>query len=172
MANTRNKTEVAQDGVAWTPSSDTAKIITESSAWDQACGDLTDDEVEKRISEYFSICASRGELPIFETLCLYLDISDDEGLEWSRGENCSVRRKKLMKKALTRMKAIEGKGLYSGVVPYVPSIWRSKQYFGYREPDPKITLQSANPLKELPSAESVAQRYLVDVAETDAENEQ
>lgn len=163
------KTETAENGQTRTPKNDTAKMISDSSYWDQEVGELTDDEVAAKISEYFSLCAHKGEFPIFETLCLFLGISDEEGLEWSRGENCSVRRKKLIARALTRMKAIEGKALYANAIPYVPSIWRSKQYFGYREPDPKITLQSASPLKELPSASSVAERYLTDVAETDAE---
>ena len=165
------KPEVAENGRTKTPINDTAKIIDESSAWDLGIGELNDDQVRTRIGEYFSLCASRGELPIFETLCLYLDISDEEGLEWSRGENCSQARKKMMQKALTRMKAIEAKASQKNMIPIANYIWRGKQYFGYREPDPKITLQSANPLKELPSAATVAEKYLVDVAETEAEEE-
>ena len=165
----KRRSDVAENGTTDTPINDIAKLISESSAWDLDAGELTDDQVSAKMGEYFSLCVSKGELPIFETLCLFLGISDEEGLEWSRGENCSARRKKLMQKALTRMKAIEGKALYSGQLPYVPSIWRSKQYFGYREPDPKITLQTGSPLKELPSAASVAEKYLSDVSDSEEE---
>lgn len=161
------KPETAEKGTTKTPKNDWAKLISDASEWDVTDEELTDDQVAQRIGEYFNICVSKGEAPIFETLCLFLGVSDEEGMEWTRGENCSVRRKRLMLKAVTRMKAIEGKASQQNMIPIANYIWRGKQYFGYREPDPKITLQNASPLKELPSADAVAKIYLADVAESE-----
>lgn len=161
------KTEYAEKGQTQTPTNEIAKLITESSAW-VSSKVKTDDEVEARIDQYFNLCVSKGELPIFETLALYLGVDDETLKRWLLGDGCTTRRKESLQLALTRMKAVEGKGLYSGAVPYVPSIWRSKQYFNYKEPDSKLTLQmGGSPLKELPTAEGIAAAYLNDYAESE-----
>lgn len=159
------KTTVAENGTTSSPKNDIAALINEASQWVLPPIE-TDDELEKRIGEYFNLCVSKGELPIFETLSLYLGVSDDEALKWVSGDNCSNKRKRLMQMALTRMKAIEGKAMYANKLPYVPSIWRSKQYFGYREPTNELKLiGDSSPLKELPTAEGVARAYLTDIEE-------
>ena len=159
------RTEYAEKGQTSTPVNKIAKLIAESSAWLNSRV-KNDSEVDTRIEEYFNLCVSKGELPMFETLALYLGIDDETLKKWMLGDGCSTRRREALQYALTRMKAIEGKGLYSGDVPTVPSIWRSKQYFGYKEPNNDITLHMENnPLKELPSGEGILEAYLGDFAE-------
>ena len=163
------KPAVAQDGKTTAPKNDIARLINETSEWVNSTVE-TDDELEGRIGEYFNLCVSKGEYPIFETMALYLGVSDDEALRWVNGEGCSTRRHRIMKVALTRMKAIEGKAMYANKLPYVPSIWRSKQYFGYREPTNELKLVGeTSPLKELPSAEGVARAYLNEYEEGEEE---
>lgn len=169
MATTKKKTEYAENGQTSTPINEVAELINAVSAWKQpACE--TEDEVEQRIGEYFNLCVLKGEMPLFETLCLYLGISDDKGKEYIQGEGCSGRMTSLMQNALTVLKATEGKAVYKGMIRDVPYIWRSKQYFGYREPNSKLEdLLAGNLLKDLPSAASVAQRYLEDFDESEEE---
>lgn len=163
------KPAVAQNGTTTSPKNDIAKLINETSQWVQTPIE-SDDELDRRIGEYFNLCVSKGELPIFETMSLYLGVSDDEALRWVSGDGCSNKRKRLMQVALTRMKAIEGKAMYANMLPYVPSIWRSKQYFGYREPTSELKLiNDTSPLKELPSAEGVAKAYLEDIEQGEEE---
>ena len=164
---TKKKIEFAENGQTASPINEVAGIINSVSAWKQsACKD--EDEVEKRIDEYFNLCVLKGEMPLFETLCLYLGISDDKGMEYAHGENCSSRMSMLIQCALTFMKATEAKAVYAGKMPYVPYIWRSKQYFGYREPNSKLEdLLTASVLKDLPSASSIATRYLDDLEESE-----
>lgn len=168
---TKSKTEHAENGQTTTPKNDIAKLINSVSAW--AMPEIkSDDEAEARIGEYFNLCVSKGEMPMFETLCLYLGISDDKGKGYCQGEGCSSRLAKLMQNALTRLKAVEGKAVYAGAIRDVPYIWRSKQYFGYREPNSKLEdLLAGNLLKELPSASSIAQRYLADYDESEVGEE-
>ena len=166
----KKKTEFAENGRTDTPVNEIASLISEVSLWGNTPAE-DDETVEKRVGEYFNLCASKGEIPIFETLCLYLGTDDETGLAWSRGEGCSSKRKHVLQSALTRMKAIEGKASQRNMIPIATYIWRGKQYFGYREPDPKITLQTQDPLKELPSAISIAQAYLADAEESEAEAE-
>ena len=170
MATPKKKTEYAENGQTATPVNEAAEIISEVNFWGKP--EVADDEeAERRIDEYFNLCVSKGEMPMFETLCLYLGISDDKGKEYAQGEGCSGKMTRLIQGALTRLKAIEGKAVYKGIIRDVPYIWRSKQYFGYREPNSKIEdLLLGNVLKDLPSAESIAQRYLEDITE-DAESE-
>ena len=137
MATSKKKTEVAENGQTQTPVNDVAQILNSVSAWAQKeCA--SDEELEQRISEYFNLCVLKGEMPMFETLCLYLGTSDDTGKGWIAGDGCSSRRSKAMQNALTMLKAAEGKAVYAGKIRDVPYIWRSKQYFGYKEPGTKL----------------------------------
>lgn len=158
-------TEYAENGQTQTPKNDISKIISSVNAWTKTeCAD--DDEAEKRIGEYFNLCVSKGEMPMFETMCLYLGLSDEKGKQYASGEGCSGRMTKLIQNALTVLKATEGKAVYAGQIRDVPYIWRSKQYFGYREPNSKIEdLLIGNVLKDLPSEASIARRYLEDIDE-------
>ena len=157
--------EYAQNGQTATPKNDIARLISDVNAWSRPeCA--SDEEAEKRIEEYFNLCVSKGEMPLFETMCLYLGISDDKGKEYAIGEGCSGKMTKLIQNALSRLKAIEAKAVYKGIIRDVPYIWRSKQYFGYREPNSKIEdLLLGNVLKDLPSPQSIAERYLTDIEE-------
>lgn len=172
MANSNYKksgTEYADRGQASAPKNDISKLIGESSAWVRTRVEK-DEEVDSRIDEYFNLCASKGELPIFETLALFMGVDDETLKKWLVGDGCTTRRKDALQLALTRMKSIEGKAMYQNLVPYVPSIWRSKQYFGYKEPDSKLTLNvGGSPLKELPTAEGIAAAYLSDIVESEEE---
>lgn len=165
----QKKTTVAENGRTTSPKNDIAALINETSGWVQPPVE-SDEELDNRIAEYFNLCVSKGELPIFETLSLYLGVSDDEALRWVAGDGCSNKRKRSLQLALTRMKAVEGKAMYANKLPYVPSIWRSKQYFGYREPTNELKLiGESSPLKELPSAEGIAKAYLTDIEEGEEE---
>ena len=164
---TKKKTEYAQNGQASDPKNEVAKLISDTSAWSKP-EIADDDEAEKRIGEYFNLCALKGEMPMFETLCLYLGISDEKGKSYVQGESCSGKLAKLMQNALTVLKAVEGKAVYAGQIRDVPYIWRSKQYFNYREPNSKLEdILAGNLLKELPSTQSIAQKYLADFDETE-----
>lgn len=162
--------DFAENGQANKPINDIAEIINSVNAWAKPeCA--SDEEAEERIGEYFNLCALKGEMPLFETMCLYLGISDDKGKEYASGEGCSGKMTKLIQNALTVLKATEGKAVYAGKIRDVPYIWRSKQYFGYREPNSKIEdLLLGNVLKELPSEASIAKRYLEDI-EGDEDND-
>lgn len=165
------KTEFAEGGQTATPKNDIAEIINSVSAWKKPAY-KDEDEAEARVAEYFNLCVLKGEMPLFETLCLYLGISDDKGQEYARGENCSGRMAALMQHALTMLKAMEGKAVYAGKIRDVPYIWRSKQYFGYREPNSKLEdLLAMNVLKDLPSASVVATKYLDDFEESEVQDE-
>lgn len=163
----RKKQTVAENGVVDDPKDEVAELLNEVSMWsrDEVS---SDEDAEARIGEYFNLCASKGEMPLFETLCLYLGISDDKGKEYAAGEGCSGKMTRLIQTALTTMKAAEAKAVYKGKIRDVPYIWRSKQYFGYREPNSK--LEDAllnNVLKELPPVSSIAARYVLDVEESE-----
>lgn len=164
------KPEVAQNGQTARPINEYAEIINDVNFWNkEECA--SDDEAEQRIDEYFNLCVSKGEMPLFETMCLYLGISDDKGKQFASGEGCSGRMTRLIQNALSRLKAIEAKAVYQGLIRDVPYIWRSKQYFGYREPNSKIEdLLLGNVLKDLPSPQSIAQKYLTDIEEEGEEN--
>ena len=167
---TKKKTDYTQDGISSNPVNEVAEIIGAVNAWKQKPIE-TDDEAEARIGEYFNLCAAKGEMPLFETLCMYLGLSDDKGMQYARGEGCSTRMATMMQNALTTMKAVEGKAVYAGMIRDVPYIWRSKQYFGYREPNSKLEdLLAQNLLKDLPSAQNIAQKYLDDYDESETED--
>lgn len=163
------KTDYAENGQTPKPVNEIAEILNQVNAWAKPeCA--SDEEAEQRIDEYFNLCVLKGEMPLFETMCLYLGISDDKGKGYAQGEDCSSKMTKLIQTALTKLKATEGKAVYKGLIRDVPYIWRSKQYFNYREPNSKLEdLLTGNLLKELPSTASIAQKYLEDIEEDDIE---
>ena len=171
MATKSKKIEYAEGGVASEPINDVAKLISAVNAWSKPeFKDVA--EAERRIGEYFDLCALKGEMPLFETLCKYLGISDDKGMQYARGEGCSSKLAQMMQNALTTMKAVEGKAVYAGMIRDVPYIWRSKQYFGYREPNSKIEdLLAQSLLKDLPNPQMVAQKYLADFEESEVDDD-
>ena len=161
------KTEYAENGQTPNPKGEIAEMLNAVNAW--AMPEFADDdEAEQRLSEFFNLCVLKNELPMFETMCLYLGISDDRGKEIANGENCSGRLTRLFKSALTKVKAVEGKAVNAGKLRDVPYIWRSKQYFGYREPTSKLEdMLAGSLLRELPTSANIAKRYLEDAEDVD-----
>lgn len=170
MANTRSKTSVTEDGVNSAPKDPYGKLINNASFWIREEVD-TDEEIEARATEFRNLCAARSELPIVENFCLFLGVSLDKARDWLKSDAISAKRKKVLGAVITWSAAVLTQAWQQGLIGDVKYIWYSKQWYGMREPEATINIGGANPLKELPSVASVAERYLVDVAETEAEEE-
>lgn len=171
MATKKPTTEFAQGGVASKPVNEIAEIISQTSEWQKpACKD--DEEVLARISEYQNLCALRGHAPYIEDLCLYLGISKDRMHNWKTGEGCSKIVKEAIELALTWILSIDNKLTDQGKKPYVMRIWNGKQWHDEREPNSKLEdLLQASLLKDLPSQQSIAQRYLEDFDESEVDDD-
>lgn len=171
MATKKSKTEYSEGGRASHPKTDIGKRISDTSAWlRNKCA--SDDEVLARIAEYRDLCALKEEYPSVENLCLYLGISYVEMREWRSGEKCSKKVKDAIDICFTWILSLDNQRANANEMPYVMRIWGGKQNHGEREPNSKLEdLLAGSLLKELPSASNVAQRYLEDYDESEADDD-
>lgn len=163
----KTKTDYTESGQKSKNHTDIGKIITETSAWARpAC--KTDQEIVERIAEYQNLCAAKETPPYIEDLCLFLGISTETMHEWRRGETCSNTVKAAIDQAFTWVLSIDNKLTDAQKKNYVMRIWQGKQWHGEREPNSKLEdLLAVNLLKDLPSTQSIATKYLEDITETE-----
>lgn len=170
MAKYHKKQSIAENGMTDDPTNVYGELINNASFWIREEA-TTDAEIDARAVEFRNLCASRSELPIVENFCLFLGTTLDTVRNWIKSDNVSQKRKAVLGAVITWAAAIWTQAWHKGIVRDVTYIWYSKQWYGMREPDTTINLGGANPLKELPSAASVAQAYLVEVEETNVGEE-
>lgn len=123
-----------------------------------------DEEVAERCSEYIARCVERATmLPTCEALSLWLGTTLHQLRKWKNGTECSAERKEAVQGVITWISVVWLDARQKGIIKPADFIWYSKQWFEMREPDVHAVIDIADPRKELPSAASVADKYLEDV---------
>lgn len=93
----------------------------------------TDEQVEKRIDEYFAFCQSHAMRPGLETLALALGVCRTTLWNWRQGIKCSAMRKEIINRAVTYIAACLESLSTSGELNPVMSIWLMKNWLGYKD---------------------------------------
>lgn len=173
MARTKKETQTdfTEDGQKSTTHSEIGKIISNTSAWIRpACKD--EDEIIKRIGEYQNLCAAKEEAPYIENMCLYLGISKEQIQDFRKGEGCTNELKQEIDKAFTWILSIDNQLVDKGKKNVVSRIWNGKQYHNEREPNNRLEdLLAVNLLKDLPSSQNIARKYLEDYSDSEDDEE-
>ena len=114
--------------------------------------DVTDDEMEERIEEFFRWCVDTGTGPTMERFALAIGTTRETIRRWRNGIGCSDARKYMMQQAVEMMAAYDADMVLKGKMPVVPYIFRGKNYYDME--DNKRVIVDAN-IEKVQSAESL-----------------
>lgn len=122
----------------------------------------TDDEAEERIKMYFDICGKLGIRPGIETLSLSLGVTRQTLHRWTRGEDCSPRRRELIEGARQYIAGFLEQCLLSGKGSTVGCIFAAKNWLGYKDATTIEDLRSPTRYANL-SPEQIAEQIEKDI---------
>jgi len=149
--------------------SEMATLISAARKWAKNPPCKDDTEVMCRIEKFWDTCEETGEIPTWTNLAMCLGVNSMTINEWERGTHCSKERSRMIQEQRDMFRTIQDTLALTGKTAPVPYIWQSKQHLGYREPSTKIEIEQVSPLEELPTLETVEQKYFdiipVDVIE-------
>jgi len=114
--------------------------------------DVTDDEMEERIEEFFRWCVDTGTGPTMERFALAIGTTRETVRRWRNGIGCSDERKYMMQQAVEMMAAYDADMVLKGKMPVVPYIFRGKNYYDME--DNKRVIVDTN-IEKVQSAESL-----------------
>lgn len=93
----------------------------------------TDEEVERRVDEYFLFCQERQNRPGIEGLCLALSVSRTTIFNWGHGVNCSKRRQEAINKAKMFINAFLEQSSLRGKISPPTAIFLMKNWMDYKD---------------------------------------
>lgn len=93
----------------------------------------SDEEVAKRIDEYFEFCQRTGVRPGIESLCLALHISRTTLFNWNSGLGCSENRKEIIHRAKSFIASFLEQAMSRGKISPPSGIFLMKNWLGYKD---------------------------------------
>ena len=137
---------------------DARQILSEVMRWMKMPRVESDEECAERLEYFFAKCIENGERPTVEKMCLSLGTTKQTVFRWENGENCSERRRDLIKKAKLALAAYDAGLAITGKMNPVPYIFRAKNYYGMTD-EQQVVITPNNPLGENTSAAEIAEKY-------------
>ncbi len=116
----------------------------------------TDEEVERRINQFFVLCQTSSIRPGIESLSLALGVSRQTLYKWSNGDGCSQRRQEAVKSGKRFIWAFIEQCNLSGKINPASGIFLLKNWLGYKD---TLSFEEASPnegKKRLLSREELA----------------
>lgn len=116
----------------------------------------TDNEIRKRIDEYFTFCQQSSIRPGIESLCMALHISRTTLFNWNNGTNCSGECQELIQSAKSFIGAYIEQAMLGGKISPPSGIFLMKNWLSYKdaisieESIPNTTEKRALSAAELP----------------------
>lgn len=92
-----------------------------------------DDEIQKRINEYFDFCENSSIRPGIESLSLALHVSRITLFNWSNGSGCSRKCQESIMTAKGFISAFLEQATMQGKLNPVSSIFLMKNWLGYKD---------------------------------------
>lgn len=93
----------------------------------------TDDEVAKRIDDYFDFCQYSSIRPGIESLCMSLHISRTTLFRWNNGNDCSPYRQELIQSAKSFIGAFLEQAMLGGKISPPSGIFLMKNWLSYKD---------------------------------------
>lgn len=128
------------------------------------------EQVQKRVDEYFQICAERGMKPSVSGLAMALGTDRRRLWEWVNGKNEGKPRAvtDTLKKAYQILNFAMEEYMQNGKINPVSGIFLMKNNFGYKDQS-EVVLTPNNPLGEATDRSTLEQKYLDALPSGDAE---
>lgn len=121
----------------------------------------SDEELEQRLSDYFTYCAANDIIPTVEEMCLYTGYSAFTVHDWETGrrKGFSPETAQIIKKAKSFLAVFDAKMVITGKLNPVAYIFRAKNYYGMKDQQ-DITVSPADPLGDTLTREEIAKRLM------------
>ena len=94
---------------------------------------VTNEELSKRIDEYFSFCQRTGTRPGIESLCLALHISRTTLFNWNAGISCDPERQEIISRAKSFIAAFLEQSMTRGKISPPSGIFLMKNWLNYKD---------------------------------------
>ena len=108
-------------------------IVTSLKELHQMGRPKTDEELEERIDQYFSLCERSSIRPGIESLCLSLHITRQCLYNWCHGIQCSERRQQACESAKSFIASFIEQASLSGKLNPATAIFLQKNWLGYKD---------------------------------------
>ena len=95
--------------------------------------DVSDDEIETRIEEFFKWCVDTGTRPSMERLALAVGTTRETIRNWRHGIGCSDERKYMFQEAMEAVAAFDAEMVNTGKMPVVSYIFRAKNLYDFTD---------------------------------------
>lgn len=124
----------------------------------------SNEELMKRIDDYFSRCAHNGQVPTVEEMSLSTGYSISTVMDWEIGRNkgFSPETSLIIKKAKGYLQTFDAKLVIAGKMNFLAYCFRAKNYYGMKDQQ-EVMLTPNNPIGEATSPEELRRKYLEDV---------
>ena len=123
----------------------------------------SDEELSKRLDDYFRRCSETGQIPTVEEMCMCTGYSYQTCWDWENGRNkgFSSRTSEIMKKAREFLKTFDAKLVISGKMNFLAYCFRAKNYYGMVDRQEHVLTPNVKQPDDY-NAEEIKKRYLLD----------
>lgn len=123
----------------------------------------SDEELAKRLNDYFTRCAANGQVPTVEEMCMSTGYTYATCYDWEVGRNkgFSSETSNIIKKAKDVLKTFDAKLVIAGKLNFLAYCFRAKNYYGMVDKQEMVLTPNTNNDSDY-SAEDIRKRYLSD----------
>lgn len=106
----------------------------------------SDEELAERLDDYFMRCASTGQIPTVEEMCMCTGYSQSTCYDWEVGRNkgFSPDTSTIIKKAKEMLKTFDAKLVISGKLNFLAYCFRAKNYYGMVDKQEMVLTPNTN----------------------------
>lgn len=119
----------------------------------------TEEQAERRITEYWTIVAETGEIPQKTDLYMFMGLARSTVDDWRNGRKCSRQMQHIIHQLDLMYNSVRDNMAAENLIQQIAYIWQSKQWQGYREPTTKYEVEQVTPLDRLPKIDEIEARY-------------
>ena len=190
MATKKNDDDVVKEVVEATPTKPTrgrggtknfptSKVAVETEADKQIVSTLltevlvehkqpkvqSDEELAERFNDYFYRCATNGQVPTVEEMCMSTGYAQSTIWDWENGrrQGFSNSTAEIIKKAKDVLKTFDAKMVIAGKLNFLAYCFRAKNYYGMVDKQEMVLTPNTHNDSDY-SAEDIKKRYLTDSA--------
>ena len=140
-----------------------SKLLTEVLVEHKQTRVKSDEELAERLNDYFVRCATNGQIPTVEEMCMSTGYSYATCYDWEVGRNkgFSSETSNIIKKAKDVLKTFDAKLVIAGKLNFLAYCFRAKNYYGMVDKQEMVVTPNMSNDSDY-SAEDIRARYLPD----------
>lgn len=129
----------------------------------------SDEELAERFNDYFTRCATRGQVPTVEEMCMSTGYAYATIYDWETGRRngFSNSTAEIIKKAKDVLKTFDAKLVISGKLNFLAYCFRAKNYYGMVDKQEMVVTPNVHNDSDY-SAEDIRARYAIDSPDSDS----